>query len=456
MLDLMHAHKDDISGVPFLFLTPTRRPLSRPSSRASSHSFRLAPGTPARSETPVSTVSAPSSPSLLGPIRRPHTSMASPLAGGHASYMNSSPSSSPTLAHSIIQSSSFLATSLPASPLSSPRLLSAKASEFRPTPRPLSAASSNPPSLTGRRAETPSPDLWAHGSGALRGTSKLAIASPLIPDSTLYPGTPPRALTPTSPLRMSSSAPGNDDDEEDPFDPFVQASKTAPLSFHHSAATANPADFETGLSNSSNSTSSMSDEGVLWGASAYGHESYGEYDSTSDPNALGIAPGYAIDAQLTSPEDFDPETAAALTDGMTPFDVLASVFGSTLAPSELEEALAVNGYEFERAMQWLIDRARPTAAPTAQPRQPYTYGAGVQVVPRGQMSIRGGRSGFGAAPSMRGVGGNGQRFSNGRPTPGGNRVCRYFLAGECMRADCRFRSVSPFALLFCEASSFLY
>ena len=39
-----------------------------------------------------------------------------------------------------------------------------------------------------------------------------------------------------------------------------------------------------------------------------------------------------------------------LTDGMTPFDMLASVFGASLAPLELEDTLAANGYDFEWSM----------------------------------------------------------------------------------------------------------
>ena len=38
-------------------------------------------------------------------------------------------------------------------------------------------------------------------------------------------------------------------------------------------------------------------------------------------------------------EQYDPDTNPMLTDGMTPLDVLSSIFGSALAPSELEEAL---------------------------------------------------------------------------------------------------------------------
>jgi len=61
--------------------------------------------------------------------------------------------------------------------------------------------------------------------------------------------------------------------------------------------------------------------------------------------------------------EIDAEASAMLTDGMAPFDVLSSVFGSTLAPSELEDALANNGYDFERSMAWLVDRALPPAPP---------------------------------------------------------------------------------------------
>ena len=131
----------------------------------------------------------------------------------------------------------------------------------------------------------------------------------------------------------------------------------------------------------------------------------------------------------------DPEVAAMLTDGMTPFDVLSSVFGATLAPSELEEALAANGYDFERAMTWLVDRSMANHPSPSQPRiQP--VGNRVMLVQRDSQGVRGGRASF-HGPQGR----SGGRFVNGRPAQGGNRVCRYFLAGECLRADCRFRSV---------------
>jgi hypothetical protein len=351
VLDLMHKHHDDVAGVPFLFLTPTRRPVSRPSSRASSHSVRLN-----RPDTPTS---GPPSPLALV-FRRPHTPLTSPLGGGLAqpsSYMTAhseSPNSSPILSHAqATYAHAQFASSLPSSPLSSPRLLNAKASEFKPIPRPLSSASSNPGSLASMRADTPSPDLWAHNSP--RATSNLAIAAPLVPAHSLMP----RALTPSSSLR-SSLSPGEDEEDEDPFDPFP--SKAAPHTFNHVTVT----DFDTQWSNSSASNSSLSPE---------------------DPRYIDQA--HFLDHHEYDPDtpEMEAEAAAMLTDGMAPFDVLSSVFGSTLAPSELEDALANNGYDFERSMAWLVDRALPPA-------------------PQG--------------PQMR-------------------LVCRYFVAGECLRADCRFR-----------------
>ncbi|KAH9888916.1 hypothetical protein C8Q73DRAFT_708658 [Cubamyces lactineus] len=397
VLDLMHKHRDDIDNVPFLFLTPTRRPISRPSSRASTHSARLIPNRP---DTPNS---APSSP-LAMIFRRPHTPLTSPLGtqAQPASYISArsdSPGASPIITHAQF------AVSLPSSPMSSPRLLNAKASEFRPIPRPLSAASSNPGSLAALRADTPSPDLWAPPS---RPTSKLAIAAPLTPDSSLLP----RAITPNSSLR-SSMRPDEHDDDDDPFDPF--AARTIPRSFHSSTSD------ELLWGNSPISSSSLSAED-----SPFAHM----YGNNGDHN------GHSYEGQQAQKQDdeMDPEVAAMLTDGMTPFDVLSSVFGATLAPSELEEALAANGYDFERAMTWLVDRSLPSHPTPSQPRV-QSVGNRVMLVQRDGHGgiVRGGRAAF-HGPQGR----NGGRFVNGRAAPGGNRVCRYFLAGECLRADCRF------------------
>ncbi|KAG6868794.1 hypothetical protein C0993_010424 [Termitomyces sp. T159_Od127] len=382
VLELMHKHRDDLAGVPFFFLTSARRPISRPSSRNSSRLHA------ARADGPNS---APSSPLAMA-FRRPHTPLSSPLASAaQPSYAKSdySPQSSPILAHmQATQAHAQFTASLPASPLSSPRLLNAKASEFKPIQRPLSAAPSTPASYL--RTDTPSPDLWAHSSP--RATSNLAIAAPLIADQS--PSQVPRSVTPSSSLRTSHRL--DDDDEHDPFDPFAPSPNSPPP-------------FSSDYDN------------IQW---TYQMPPYNFTDDS--PNELQFHDGL----------DMDPDAQSQLTDGMTPFDVLSSVFGSTLAPSELEEALAVNGYDFERAMAWLVDRG-PTAQPQPQVRM-QSMGGRVTLVSREAMG-----NGRGNTPRNNFANTNGSRYvTNGtgraRPVPGGNRVCRYFMAGECLRADCRF------------------
>jgi hypothetical protein len=401
----MHKHRDDLAGVPFLFLTPSRRPVSRPSSRASSHPSRLAPNRP---DTPNS---APTSP-LAYVFRRPHTPLASPLATGQGSgsYMTThsdSPAPSPPLPPAVPRSHTQFANSLPSSPIGSHRMLNAKASDFRPYPRPLSAASSNPSTLTGLRADTPSPDLWAHGNSKV--TSNLAIAAPLIPDTSLLS----RSGTPNSTLRVSIH-PDEEDEEDDPFDPFSQ--KALPRSFHPPSLP----EFDNQWGNSPVSNSSLSD----------GYHQLGMTDRVSPP--ASSQDGYA---------NKEPEGADMLTEGMTPFDVLASVFGASLAPSELEEALAANGYDFERSMAWLVERSAAQHGHGSQHlRSPPNPGNRIPLAPRegpGTLGYaRSGRAGFGA-PNAGTKGAT--KFMNGRPVQTGTRVCRYFLAGECLRADCRFR-----------------
>lgn len=382
----MHKHRDDVAGVPFLFLTPSRRPISRPSSRASNRPIHPRPDTPN---------SAPSSP-LAYVFRRPHTPVASPLnqPAQWAPTQSESPNQSPVLAH--VQAHFSVSSSLPASPLSSPRHLNAKASEFRPITRPLSAASSNPSSLSQLRAETPSPDLWAPGS--IRASSNLAIAAPLTPDLSYFP----RAATPNSGLRSSIRP---TDDEDDPFDPFA-SNGVAPRSFH---------------STEPNLDEWTVEDDVLF-PSIQDH-----YHQRSPPGLQGSRQNHHTNGNGSDPEDIDPETAAMLTDGMAPIDVLSSVFGATLPPSELEEALAANGYDFEKAMNSLIDGAIPAT------NQPIGGQIRVQHVGNRVSVVQNGGPGFG------GRGNSTKPTQASRQNSGGNRVCRYFLAGECLRADCRFR-----------------
>ncbi|KAF8519676.1 hypothetical protein JB92DRAFT_2710305 [Gautieria morchelliformis] len=414
VLELMHKHRDDVSGVPFLFLTPTKRPISRPSSRASTQSYRLAPNRP---ETPNSLPTSP----LASTFRRPHTPLVSPFAAATtSSYMNAGALSQPQPQPQQVPSAS-------SSPLSSPRLLNAKAVEFRPTPRPLSAGGYNTSSLVGiaPRTDTPSPDLWAHNPS--RATSNLAIAAPLVPDA--YTSAP-RAMTPSSSLQRSSSI---DEDYEDEFDPFSTKPRLTTPAFHPSV----PSDPELQWSTSSNSNSSQSTS-LETSSSAITGDEDNSISFPYDPTYLAGDLRFDKDS-LMQPEGGQTaeEHAELLTDGMTPFDVLSSVFGQSVSPAELTEALEVNGYDFESAMAWLVDKVLPQSTPSYPPvtaPQPHPHvqmGGRVVVVPReAAFSMRG----RGAAPPG---GRNSPRYGT-RPAQGAHRVCRYFLAGECMRADCRF------------------
>ncbi len=136
---------------------------------------------------------------------------------------------------------------------------------------------------------------------------------------------------------------------------------------------------------------------------------------------------------------------------MTPFEVLHSIFGSTIPPATLEEALTKSNYEFEAAMAWLIDHAggRSPLSQGSPVSPPTKLGMGITPVPgTGGRVMTVSRD---VVPNMRGpvapaaAGANltsdpkyfGQRVA----VATGGRVCRYYLAGECRRSDCRFRCV---------------
>jgi hypothetical protein len=124
---------------------------------------------------------------------------------------------------------------------------------------------------------------------------------------------------------------------------------------------------------------------------------------------------------------------------LAPIEVLARVFGASVSQTDLEDALAQAGWEFDGAMALLVERARPGSkaiqvkAPQAT-GSPVLRSAGVSVVPRETFVQT--RAGAAKGQAVTGKAGGGGASSIGA---GANRVCRYYLAGECRRADCRFR-----------------
>ncbi|CAE6459017.1 unnamed protein product [Rhizoctonia solani] len=423
VLELMHKHKNDIEGTSLVSLaTPARRPLSR----ASSTSFRLPrPDTPSASGSPLSTS-----------FRRPHTpaSITSPLAANLQAYaLGNSPSASPTLGHATAHVFpgviGGLSGSRPASPLPSPRHLNAKALEFRPgmLSRQASAMSGS------LHRDTPSPDVWGHGSPH-KGTSNLAIAAPLMPSDNFYP----RPLTPGSSLGSSfpgsvpSAVPTHIGVASSLSPPGIRPSPLASDSPVPSAAVPVPT---SGIAANRPRHNSFDDEDEF---SPFGMRPSGAVQFFSDVQTYNepeedyyATYGGGVAVSGMGIEGYDDPLS------LTPMEVLARIFGSSVSQTDLEDALTQAGWEFDGAVALLMERTKPGSkaiqvkpAPAAGlTPSPVMRSAGVAVVPRETfMQTRGAAKGQAAA---------GKSIAS----PGGsaaNRVCRYYLAGECRRADCRF------------------
>lgn len=245
---------------------------------------------------------------------------------------------------------------------------------------------------------------------------------------------------------------GHEDDEEDEFSPFGSAK-----------ADNNP----------------LSSSGA------------GSYYSSSAGSSFGAATGEAGSAfsgdHTAGVDEEDPSSG-----GMTPFDVLYSILsgaGSSVAtqwsPEQIEEALSAHNWDVEATLSTIFEnggKAQPSsgqagrlpATPPLAPRSSLLPPAGpagwtaarggVNVMSRDAFSsFRGGRAGNWMPGAGRGASGGGNAYGRGAPlTPsvaaaspvlggsggggagggaaatGPGRVCRYFLSGDCRRADCRF------------------
>jgi hypothetical protein len=306
---------------------------------------------------------------------------------------------------------------------------------------------------------TPSPDLWAHNPAAptlTRTSSNLAIAAPLvIPSRSPTPGANVTTFSSRPNSRLGApSRPPFEDDDDDEFSPFGKRINVQ----HTAAATVGNSNKTTSEEGSSAGNDAPPGLVALGGA--------GSADDEPEPYAYPYPEHLMGGMEDQAPYLGGSGDLMDGRDGMTPFDVLQSVFGNSLAPGELEDALGRNGWDFEGTMQYLVDQQQQQphgqeqrgdgTLPTPPPSQgqhlssgynapyaagpgrggppPGNYGHKVMVVPREQIGfMRGGRPGpgFPSGPMPRQ-----QQF--GGPGVRGGRVCRYFLAGECRRADCRF------------------
>nr|XP_019049786.1 hypothetical protein I302_00205 [Kwoniella bestiolae CBS 10118]OCF28716.1 hypothetical protein I302_00205 [Kwoniella bestiolae CBS 10118] len=387
-LDCMHRRKDDVDQVPYApHFTPTRARASP--NPAAAHPLR--PFTPTRvpsfrNRTPLGRPHSPSP--ALAQVAPPAVS-ANPAAPASSSGHSASSGS----------------------PVISPRMLNAKAATFSPTARVAS---------TGSTSTSP---FGAIGPTSMsRTNSSIAIAAPLFSDrsSPFHSpmGTPNRTTikmpdvfnspsgvhTPTFSRTSSYKGVIPDDDDDDEFSPF---GKGLPKLHHQDP------------------TSYLNTE-------AKPFQPFGSNDGYSESS---------FDSSANQGEVMGDEEFAGSS--MTPLDVLCSVFTS-VPRSELEDALHRSGYDFESAMGYLVSQHTHPRSGASTPQRVSS--------PRPLLGV-GNRGGVGSvmghhAPE-RGYFQQGGRsfrgdlspgFGMGARSPGGNagKMCRYFLAGECRRSDCRF------------------
>lgn len=316
------------------------------------------------------------------------------------------------------------------SPLSSPSFAHAKPTLMGGLPSPFAAGSTDPWAQIGQSASpvgTP--------NGIPRSSSNLVVAPPVTAEDIASSGTSKRVMgedrdagvddifsTRNQDMVQRSTSYLPEDDEDDEFSPFATAKSS----------------LSTSPTNRKLQVTAKSFDPSRLNASLLGHPA-----ATSDFVPGGGATSDADDLAQSR------ETGQQ-SEGMTPLDVLQSVF-TTLPAGELEDALMQSAYDFEGAMALLIAKhggVRPSDGLHGPPRlnSPGLRPPGFNRVPsaRGEYFTAGGRAGFGGGPGGMGNGHISPRFVSGTRSPipanlpGGLRICRYYLAGECRRADCRF------------------
>lgn len=416
---------DDVEHVPYTpHFTPSRAARASPALGAPNRPFTPTRLPSFRARTPIA---RPQSPSVSGA----HTPTAPYPSSG---LVRSESGRSPTVQSVGLPSSSGYSSS--GSPVASPRLLSAKATTFNPT-----AAAFSPSSRAVSAPQPSSPsifspsDPWKDTSGdpprsaspfgavgpatMVRTSSNLAIAQPLFSDQSSpfhSPiGTPQRGTIKmpdvfASPAfsRTNSRGVVPDDDDDDDFNPFG----TGLPKIHHQGT----AGLNTGAS-------AFEPFDAQWNSSTLSQSESGQsYDS------IGSGSSFPHDA----PED----DAGA---GMTPLDVLASVF-STVPKADLEDALHRAAYDFEGAMAILVTSHTHPRSGSTTPQRVSSPRPLLGVGSRGAVSLAhtGPKDGY-FQQGGRSWSGNLSPGLGGTRSPGGGlRMCRYFLAGECRRSDCRF------------------
>ncbi|GAA5870766.1 hypothetical protein JCM8547_001703 [Rhodosporidiobolus lusitaniae] len=148
---------------------------------------------------------------------------------------------------------------------------------------------------------------------------------------------------------------------------------------------------------------------------------------------------------------------------LRPLDHLHSIFAEDVSEQVLEEALNQTGYDVDKAIEWIIDTQLGVRPPPVPSSSSTSGPPGLPLPPpgmEGAFPLPPPQSRAAAAAGSRPLvisrdsfdsfgGGNGGRGSPrwgsrpGTPSGGesrgvGGRVCRFYLAGNCLRSDCKF------------------
>lgn len=253
-----------------------------------------------------------------------------------------------------------------------------------------------------------------------------------------------------------SAQTGLQDSDEDEFSPFVSQGGVASNAVH--------------VPSSSSSSSASSSRLVIGRArpisGASGNSSI--QSLTTADSISGSYHGSTTSASLESCDDQRGPNWPAISGedeldslAMTPFDVLSSVLSSSnvgassWSSEQIEEALESNNWDVDATLSAIMESGGMTGPGASLPKSPGLTSkaasaievpapgrSGVSVVSRSSLASQRG------SPASPSIWGSERGATAGSPAPsnqpqqggavGPGRVCRYFLAGECRRADCRF------------------
>ncbi|KAN0062539.1 hypothetical protein ACQY0O_005071 [Thecaphora frezii] len=489
VLDLLHRHREDLNptGASFAPL-PNASPARRPASiRSYSSSRPWTPSKPPFASNHSTPGPGPNGDALQGATSPLLSTIGIPQNGSSLMPSGLSSTGSPKPHPGVIGSGS---------PRASPRPWNRTLSNFSTTSinsslggetSVVSPISSVPPGLGGpnsaSRPASPSPfgsprlnvaaiEFRPKNSGG--GAGSVAALTPTRPTPWLVRRPSSNASSTNLALANKSHA-GAGDDDDDEFSPFGTNKPAAawppPLQHPHPG--------------------SIDVESYWYNSGASATSSNGGWDPNPFSSIATSTTGAIGEVAPTMPgADGGDDAAGFGSAGMTPFDLLYSILVTETkqgmaewSPEQVDEALMANGYDFERTLNaiWenggkpLGDGSRsilsgvPGGNSASGPVKPYVAGsprvenatvaastpnirAGVNVLNREAFSsMHRNGSGFGAAAKF---GGNGRGYASASSaatprSPGvtpaglagalhGAKVCRYFLAGECRRSDCKF------------------